>query len=200
MAAREVVVTYPLVIGILVPGLPFQGDSLEKQALGGSETAAIYMARGLSGLGHHVTVFSQGLKEAEKFDGVWYRSVDEWQTWARATPHDVSIVQRHPKAFLGRLNSKLNVLWCHDLASARDAGELRGVLWNIDRIVVLSKFMAEQYKQVIGPLDDALWISRNGIDLKMFEGLQELPRNRKTIICAARPERGIDVLLGAILP
>ena len=98
------------------------------------------------------------------------------------------------------MNSKLNVLWCHDLALLRAASTFKGVLWNIDKVMVVSKFMADQYKEIYGTEDDLLWTTRNGVDLKAFAGLDNLKRDRKKLIFAGRPERGLDVLLGSILP
>jgi glycosyltransferase involved in cell wall biosynthesis/SAM-dependent methyltransferase len=184
---------------LLVPGLPFQGNTLETGSLGGSETAGLSMARELAQLGHRVVVFSN-CPTPGVYDGVTYRHLDQWREYATFTPHDVSIVQRSPEAYAGRLNSRLNLLWCHDLALLRQAPPFKGALWNIDRVMVVSRWMAEQYREVYGLPEDLLWVTRNGLDLARFTGLEALERDPKKLVYAARPERGLDVLLGAIMP
>jgi glycosyltransferase involved in cell wall biosynthesis/SAM-dependent methyltransferase len=183
-----------------VSGLPFQGDSLEKKSLGGAETAGLCLARELARLGHHVMMFTNG-GSGGVYDGVVYRSVHEFTDYATSAPHDVTIVQRLPQGFATRMASRLNVLWCHDLALVRQAATFKAVLWNVDRVAVLSKFMAEQYREVYGIPDEVLWTTRNGIDLTLFDGLHDRPRDRCTpLVYGARPERGIDVLLTTIFP
>jgi glycosyltransferase involved in cell wall biosynthesis/SAM-dependent methyltransferase len=182
-----------------VPGLPFQGDTLTRRSLGGSETAGLCVARELGRLGHRVTVFSN-CETPGAYDGVIYRHAGGWQQYATVAPHDVSVVQRTPEVLANRLNSRLNWLWCHDLALLRQAQPFKGTLWNVDRAVVVSRFMADQYREVYGVPEDVLLVSRNGLDLEAFAGLDLLERDPTKLIYAARPERGLDVLLGTIFP
>jgi glycosyltransferase involved in cell wall biosynthesis/SAM-dependent methyltransferase len=193
-------------IALLVPGLPFQGDSLESRSLGGSETAGLCLSRELARLGHHVVVFAN-CERPGLYDGVLYRPAGEFADYATSAPHDVTIVQRMPEAFATRMASRLNILWCHDLALMRQAATFKAVLWNVDRVAVLSRYMAEQYREVYGIPDEIFWQTRNGIELVRFDGLDSLglavegvPRDRQKLIYGARPERGADVLLGQILP
>jgi len=189
---------YRLDIALAVPGLPFQGDTLETKSLGGSETAGLCLARELAKLGHYITVFSNCEKPGI-YDGVNYQHLNGWGVFAALNQYDVAIIQRAPELFAGKLGSKANILWCHDLPLLRQAAEFKGVMWNVDRVAVLSQFMFDKYKDVYG-LTDVLWKTRNGIDLKLFEGLDKLPRNRKQLVYCARPERGLDILLRDIFP
>ena len=45
-------------ISMLVPGMPFNGDTLDEKSLGGSETAGLSLAREFSRMGHHVCMFA----------------------------------------------------------------------------------------------------------------------------------------------
>jgi hypothetical protein len=138
-------VTHKLDFVLAVPGLPFNGETVAKQSLGGSETAGYYIARELAALGHRVTMFTNG--EPGLWDDVQYLSLDNWRQYIAFTGHDVSIVQRSPMMFAPKLASKLNWLWCHDLALKRSETELKSVLWNVDRVLVLSEFMRKQYQE-----------------------------------------------------
>ena len=57
-------------------GLPFNGKTIEESSLGGSETAAYYMAKELVTIGHTVIIFTNA-QTVGKFDGVKYEWVGE---------------------------------------------------------------------------------------------------------------------------
>ena len=212
-------------LALLVAGMPFQGDTLETKSLGGSETAGLCMARELAKIGHHVTVFANCEKPGE-YDGVTYRPImangqNQWSAFSMMNPHDIAIAQRLPEVFAPRLNARLNLLWCHDLALRRDRDKMGGVAWNIDKIMVLSQFMKAQYQEVHGLPDQVFWVTRNGIELDRIRRVREQlahegwpepergdmatapwshQRDRKKLMYTARPERGLDALLDVIFP
>jgi glycosyltransferase involved in cell wall biosynthesis/SAM-dependent methyltransferase len=186
-------------ITILAPGMPFEGDTLERASLGGSETAALCMARSLQRLGHYVVVFSNTERPAV-YDDVAYFPAARFHEYACNVPHDICIVQRTPEALTRRINSRLTLLWCHDLALLRASQVFRGVMWGIDKVMVLSEYMAGQYEEVYGLPREALWVTRNGVELDRFRHAKPPPRDRRRLMYCARPERGLDVLLQAILP
>lgn len=199
-------------IVMYVPGLPFGPNTLEKHSLGGSETAGLQMAKVLAKLDNRVTMFCNLDEEAGAGDdGVLYLPLHSWPTYVKGVPHDISIVQRLPEAFAARHNSLVNVLWCHDMALGRQANTFRGAMWNVDRVFVLSEYMREQYKRVYGLDDRVLYKTRNGIDLSLISdypvlrttgarGDSKRMRKPKQLVYAARPERGLDVLLEKIMP
>src|SRR5574337_54895 len=151
-------------IVIAAPGMPFQGDTLEHRALGGSETAALCMAQELSLLGHHVTVFSNCEKPG-MYGKVAYLSMADARAYMTMVPHDVCIVERDTAGFTLHTSARLNILWCHDMALLRQAAQLRGTMWNIDRVFVLSQFMRDNYKKVYELPDDLVHLTRNGVEL-----------------------------------
>lgn len=193
----------PLDISLAVPGLPFDGNSAVTASLGGSETAGYYMARELARLGHHVRLFcnctATGMKPGT-YDGVQYYPLAEWKEFAHFVPHDLAIVERAPDMFSAPTQARLNWLWCHDLALGRLRGDVMGVMWNVDRVLVLSEYMREQYRTVYGIPDAALLNTRNGIDTALFAGLDGIQRHRNRLVYTARPERGLDNLLRDIFP
>lgn len=186
-------------IQFLIPGLAFSGDALDTQSLGGSETAGLCLAREMAKLGHAVRVFCNTPKPGV-YDKVEYRVIQEWPVWSQRNPHDVAIVQRAPEAFATTLSSKLNYLWCHDLALRRQAGHFKAAMWNVDRVVVLSDYMRQQYKDVYGLPDDVFYQTRNGIDRTLIDSVPGVERVRNRLLYISRPERGLDVLLQDIMP
>src|SRR5262245_623541 len=119
---------------MLVLGMPFDGSTLEKKSLGGSETAAIYAAKALANEGAKVIVFCNTPDgPMTDNDGVRYLPTAAYVRYARNTPHDINIIQRQSRYFSQRTSAKLNVLWCHDLALGRFSSDFRGTMWNIDK-------------------------------------------------------------------
>lgn len=186
-----------LSIVFYVNGMPFQGDTLEKASLGGSETAGLYMAREMARRGHDVIVFSNTDKPA-KYDGVNYLHIDGFMNYAMFTPIDVLIVQRVPQIFGFRMKSKINILWQHDIGQKRNAPMFRGSMWNVDEVWGVSKFHVDQMAETYGVPKSAFWATRNGLDTITTD--DNLPRHAKRLIYTSRPERGLDILLLEIMP
>jgi glycosyltransferase involved in cell wall biosynthesis/2-polyprenyl-3-methyl-5-hydroxy-6-metoxy-1,4-benzoquinol methylase len=189
-----------LTISIVVPGLPFDGDTIKEKSLGGSETATVCMARELAARGHHVTVWSSLPEEQPEggvFDEVRYSPVQYAQEAVSKMPMDVLIVQRHPEFFTS-INSacKLHFLWNHDLATPQARQAHAAALWNMDRIFVLSDYMKEQYQQTYPFIPEHVYCrTRNGIDLGWFPEPGSVSKVSKKIMYSARPERGLGNLL-----
>ena len=184
-----------------VPGMVLLPKPIHEQSIGGSETAGLSMAYELANLGWDVSLFCN-TPERAFHNGVSFTPVGDFIKYSVETPCDVAMVQRAPEFYAQRLASKLNILWNHDLAIIRQRDELHGRLWNIDKTIVLSKFMAEQYREVYGLQDDDLYLSRNGIDLATIQKVRakKHKRNPKRLIYTARPERGLDNALRTIMP
>jgi glycosyltransferase involved in cell wall biosynthesis len=182
-----------------VPGIPFVGDTLDHQSLGGSETAALCLARQLAARGDSVFVFTSS-EVGGVYDGVYYMPITQFRPFATSTPHDVCVVQRSPEQFASSYASRLNVLWQHDLLLGRHRQIMAGSLWNIDKVALLSQYMIDQYGEVMGLEPSVIFHTRNGIDLADFEAHRGLPRDPHKILYTSRPERGLENLLERIMP
>lgn len=191
--------TYSYDIVFCVPGLPFDGNTLRDKSLGGSETAALCMAREMARLGHRVRMFC-ATERPGVYDGVLYDRFEDWQSYALTTPHDVSIIQRAPQLLTTQLASRVTLLWCHDLALRRQRDQLLGTAWAVDRYLVLSRYMADQYREVYDLPEEFLWETRNGLDLDLIPAAAPEERDPRSLVYSARPERGLDVLIDLILP
>lgn len=192
-------------------GLPFNGETLASgKSLGGSESAAYYVAKELASHGHRVLVFSNTDAPGE-FDGVTYLSAGqqtehsplgaEFEFYAQNTPHDVCIIQRHPAAFAKKYASKINLLWLHDLALHRHAGAINSCLWNIDGVLCVSEYHKQQVCKVYNLPEGVVHVLPNGVDAEAVEAAQgvsadNFPVDRyKRLMYISRPERGLDRLL-----
>ena len=164
-----------------------------------SETAGLSMARELARLGHHVRMFANCEKPGE-YDGVIYQNLANFQMNMQAAPGDVLIIQRTPEPFISRSAHRLHLLWCHDLALGRQTDAYRSVCWNVDRFITVSEWMKKQYVDTYGLPEESIYASRNGIDLFRFPKVDLKKKLRKRLVYAARPERGMDILLDHIFP
>lgn len=188
---------------LAVPGLPFNGDTFDNQSLGGSESAGYYMGRALARCGHRVQVFCSTPHRLAAKD-VDYLPIGMFKPVIEYARHDVCIVQRMPQALAGHCQARYTALWCHDLASGDSLPAIVGTEWNYDKLFVLSEFMRQQYKDVYHVPDSLLHVTRNGVDLALVERVRsetgKTERNPLSMVYAARPERGLDVLLGEVMP
>lgn len=189
-------------ISILLPGMPVEPETLESKGLGGAESAGLYMAKALAKQGANVSVFCNTQAIWADDAGARYLPHRTWPDFVKATPHDVCIVQRTPEAFAHETNARLNLLWCHDEALGRNKQRLCDALWNVDRVLVLSRYMRDRYREVYGLDDDVLLLTRNGLDLALFHELrlEGIARDPKKLMYTARPERGLDILLRHVMP
>ena len=191
-------------------GMPFNGSTIHESSLGGSETAAYYIAKGLASRGHRVTVFTNHPTEGE-WDGVKYSYTGEvneqfplgnrFMFYAMHTPCDVLIMQRHPYAFRYKWASKVNIWWLHDLALKRGLDDASSMMWNIDTVFSVSEWHKKQIEEVWKVPAKGIRSITNGVDLELWREPGILPFSfdedqPKKLLYAARPERGFENLVG----
>ena len=186
-------------IRMIMPGLPIVAPDPLAVSLGGSETAGLQLAAELVRQGHRVTMAC----EAERpfsWRGVWVQQ--GFGANELAMPCDLLIVQRAPQGLRYRGAAKAAFLWLHDLPSVSGATALIENAALADRIVYASEFQAKQYRGCIPGLNTAPeLITRNGIDLELIaEATAGVERDPFRIVYTTRPERGLEVLIRAVLP
>jgi FkbM family methyltransferase len=127
-------------------GLCYDGDTLSKQGLGGSESAVILIAKNLQQIGFEVTVFNNcedGTHSAPGvYDGVRY--IDNRDAKTHDDVYDIAIVSRTAIPFVSQdwpfvHTAKKRVLWLHDTFIEGDQiVEDLAVSGKIDHIFTLS--------------------------------------------------------------
>lgn len=170
-------------IVIATLGLEFNGDTLKTEALGGSETAVICVARELAKLKNSVEVYCNCDKPGI-YDGVEYKNIGNWSGW-QFIDCDIFIASRFFDLGRVKINSKLNILWNHDTLESVD--QLMSSMWNWDYLYCLSEFHKKNYIAKVPELEKIIKLNSNGIDMEL---VQRLPKKHK-IMFTSRPERGL---------
>lgn len=188
-------------------GMGFNGGTIASgKSLGGSESAAYHMSKELAKLGHRVIVFTNS-KEGGVWDNVRYEWAGDMSQqfplgdrfhFYMQTPTDVLIIQRHPLAFSRgwEFNTKVNIWWLHDLALKRSQGAVNASLTFIDKVFTVSEFHKNQVSEVYNVDGEHVVATWNGIAYDSFKGLEDVKREPRSLVYAARPERGLEHLVG----
>jgi glycosyltransferase involved in cell wall biosynthesis len=127
-------------------GLCYDGDTLAKQGLGGSESAVIYISRELVKLGFDVTVFNNCRDASHSSPGSYdcVRYIDNADAATHTETYDIAICSRSVAPFISDSHpfvrsAQKRILWLHDTFIEGDAHLEHYVLSKkIDYIFTLS--------------------------------------------------------------
>ena len=133
-------------------------QTLETQPLGGSETAAIYLADSLAKLGHRVVLRGPVSCEPSP-SGVQYVGVSDP---SGPTDADVVIVSR-VRQWLPAFTAKYKLFWSHDLMNVDDAPRTPQ---DCDVVLALSRFHSRSFP------GRQLALIHNGIDPELFKDIK----------------------------
>lgn len=184
--------TQPLKIAFYTRGSEFNGSTIDEKGLGGSESALLYMARELARLGHEVCVFCT-CEEPGNYQGVEYRHSDEFLSYCHSQRQDVCIFSRLYEPLV-QANSRVKILWLHDVAGSKYYTEALPALdQHVDRYFTISAWQQQGYVDTFDFAASRFYLTRNGVDLALFEDIP--PRNRNKLIYINTPFRGLDVLV-----
>jgi len=193
-----------------VLGSPYDGSTLGKRGLGGSESAVISIARELVKLGIRVDVFndceSLDCNDGE-YDGVEYNPLSSCTFTSVA--YDVMISSRSVQPFLpdsqNRVKAAKNILWLHD--TFVDGDEILEQLVTagmIDEIWTLSDFHTQYIstcnhgvRRMGEVLKRKIWQTRNGVNL--YDAGDHL-KNPNQFVWNASVTKGLKTLLEDVWP
>jgi glycosyltransferase involved in cell wall biosynthesis len=185
-------------VGFYTEGPPFEGDSVERGPLGGSETAFVEITRAMARLGCEVTAFNN-CTEPAIHRGVEYHPFRSSLPTLAKRRFDVMVVSRFFGFFNLPIKASLKVLWNHD--TLENPGALRNIQDEIDLFFVLSRFHRDNYLTRLPQLDDRMVVTRNGLNFELIDRSAEgARRDPNKLLYASRPERGLKPLLEEIWP
>ena len=209
-----------------VIGLTYDGSTLSKRGLGGSESAVILMAKELHDLGAQVTVFNNCIdKEASPgiYGGVEYIDLSQIEN-LNDPKFDVVIGSRTVAPFLPpeiwprwsyrvdvheriRRHAKLKILWLHDTFCAGDEFlEELVVKGHIDEIFTLSDFHTSYVttcdhgnRRNFEVLKNKIFMTRNGIT-KYHEEVDISAKDPNLFVYNSSVSKGMVPLVERIWP
>jgi glycosyltransferase involved in cell wall biosynthesis len=185
-------------IALTTGGLDFNGASLERGVVGGSETALICVARELAKLGHDIRVYCE-CSQPGVFDGVQYLPNKAFQQHNAFNNLDVHVSSRWPEFLAMKTPAALRVLWCHDVCPDTEERQWLGGMYQTDYMMLLSDYHIADYVAKQPKLEPHIWKTSNGVDLETIDANQA-PKVPKKLIYTSRPERGLLYLLRDIMP
>lgn len=167
-----------------LPIAPYKWDEniAKERGVGGSETACIEMARHLHKLtGKVVRVFNER-EDTLELDGVVYEPNAKCRDYFSQNIPKVNIAWRHSVP----LTEAPTYIWCHDLGTMGFEDTTK-----YEQVLCLSKFHKEYVKHLYKIPDEKIRVTRNGIDLSRFEGLDTSIKNPNKIVFSSSPDRGL---------
>lgn len=169
--------------------------TLAHKALGGSETAAISMARELARRGHIVRVVSQCEDDEGYYgDGVQYIHYEKVARNPKNYNCDILVVSRQPAVFDLGIPHKASFVWVHDIHLGEPHGRLGELLLKADKFFCLSEWHKGFFLKIYPFLhQDDVIVTKNGIDLNLFEEEPQKIGNR--LIYSSSPDRGLERLI-----
>jgi glycosyltransferase involved in cell wall biosynthesis len=176
---KEIVITCP-------PNANFYewDEEIEKErGIGGSEIAAIRMARHLNTLtGFPVRIFNKKEGDKKDLNGVTYEpTLDAAKYFSRNTPL-AHISWRHTTP----LTTAPQFVWCHDLGVDGLDDPSR-----FTKVLALSQFHKRFIKNIFGLSEDKVLVTRNGIDANRFIG-KEIKKQFGKVVWPSSPDRGLE--------
>lgn len=167
------------------PGVEEWGpDQIDRDGLGGSETAVVRLASSFVSRGLRVMVYG----EAEGvWDGVMYR---KWKKWDPRNPLFLFISWRNPGVFDRPIDAMHRWLWMHDTDAGPRLTPKR--MEQVDTVLCLSEWHRAHLSTMYPFIADRLHIIGNGIDPTRFAGKEKrLPR----VVYLSSPDRGLEQAL-----
>ena len=180
--------------------IPHDLYALERYGLGGSEAALTNLAWEFAELGHHVTVLCQSPNGSHKYKNIVCHDLNSPYK-QQALDCDLFISLRSGLPFLTEdlSKAKTKVFWSQDTRYHGSIEHLfvntKGLLFNIDKIVVISDYSYNQIKKEgVEAINNKLVKIQNGYQHRF---LISPVKNQDIINCvyASQPDRGLQYLI-----
>lgn len=173
---EDIVITCP-------PNLPYAWDDeiYKSYGCGGSETAAIEMARHLHNLTKRRVIIFNSVAHEKEYDGVVYRPSASLPEYFNQFIPKVHIAWRHTE----RVTYAPTYVWCHDLFAMGIEDHSR-----YDFVLALSEFHKNYLMTLFGVPENKIIVTRNGIEPKRWDRPKKEKKN--VVVWPSSPDRGIE--------
>ena len=195
-------------------GLTYDGDTLNKRGLGGSESAVILLSKELSLLGYDVTVYNNCI-DSEATPGV-YNGVTyiDHSSGPQDTQYDIVVCSRSVMPIFSNNqyakichDAKKTILWMHDTFCEGDQ-HIESMLLNgyIDEVFTLSDFHSWYFttadhgsKRNFEVLKHKFWQTRNGA-VRHINDVDLSKKDQNHFVYNASATKGLIPLVTKIWP
>lgn len=155
-------------------------NTLESKGHGGSETAAIEVAKHIKRkTNRRVKIFHPRVQRDMMASGVEYLPIQDLQGYLHNIEPHAHIAWRHSV----RLSPAKMVVWCHDLQCPGAEGG------TYDKIMALSGFHKEYLKETNGVKEDKILLGYNGINPDDFK--EDAEKDPLKVVFSSSPDRGL---------
>lgn len=156
--------------------------------VGGSEEAAIHMAKQFDNLGYDVTVFNNCGENEGNYDGVEYKN---WYKFNVKDNFNI-IISWRSNIFEMSINADKKILWLHD--RIYEGLITKEGVEGLDKIIVLSKYHKSMLPDFVP--ENKIYMSTNGLVPEQYDRIGDIEREEKKVIYASSYDRGLHFLLG----
>jgi FkbM family methyltransferase len=194
-------------------GLTYDGSTLEKRGLGGSESAVIRMSQELAKIGFDVTVFNDCTSDDSRpglYNNVIYAPIEQIHSYQ--TIYDVVIVSRSVKpiveGWLPIANAKHVCLWMHDTFCEGDdqieylinVGKLQEIFTLSDWHTGYVTHCDHGFRRNYDILKNHVFMTRNGINATPKEWVDVRDKDPNLFVFNASVTKGMVPLVKQIWP
>ena len=162
----------------------------EKEGIGGSETAVVYLSKYLSE-DYNVFVFGNPNKEHITEEGVIYKHYQDYEKWQDFNLTDYLIVERKPSFINNNLRAGKIILDHHDqFYTFGERFKNENLIW---KHFARSPFHANELMRAHKIPEGKIIVIPNGINLSLFNNKVEKSPHR--MLWASSPDRGLEIVL-----
>lgn len=176
---------------------PWNGLTLEKQGIGGSETAAAKLAIEFSKLGYRVVLFCDCTGMEGSYEGVEYRHHSGFRDFIDRHFIDVFIASRQINILAEPVRAEKKYFWAHDVcAMGTGLGPndlVKKYQHQLNGLFCLSPWHKNYFATIHGISDSNIIVTQNAIDPGRFATVHAKEKNR--FIYSSSPDRGLDTVL-----
>lgn len=163
---------------------PWDEELYKNKGMGGSETAAIEMAKRLKKkTGRPVKVFNTRSNELISESGVEYLSNSRLNDYFSKNIPKVHVAWRHNI----KVTNAKTYAWCHDLFMPSAE-----VQQNFDKMICLTNFHANYVSSLQGVPKEKMFVAGNGITSDRFHKATPVAKDPNKIVWLSSPDRGLD--------